>query len=633
MEYIDHIEVNGTSGDIAVNKSGAGAPAESTVGNVGQFYMDTATEKVYKCTSAKNGKYTWKLLEGGEVDAALSSTSTNAVQNKAVKAALDEKAGSATTIAGYGISDAYTKTETDEKMSKASGVKLIENQDSANKKPLRSIDSGTYVLSGYFTPYEGSTESYTFDSGMIVAILKETSKSYVQVFYPKSNVIQYLEITDTAVTRKDAKLVNMESVANRVSSITSSSDATHYPSAKAVYEAIQESGVPLAGSTAPETTTKGVVGQSYFVIVNKAVTEMYVCTSALIGSYTWDKVEFGGTSGTGGLNSTEKNLIISILRNAVYNSDQSSNITSLAAQFGVTESVYYTITYNLTNATSNNTATTAQSGSSFSAIITANEGYTLDSATVIMGDTDITSTAYANGNISITEVTGNVIINVVAQQTGSGGQLVTNGLQAYFDFRSATYNNSGSGGCTTIAPTQGTGQLFTWAANSIATQDENGINLANARVYQYDPAGGTSGTSYNDALTLVMLTKGDVPKKGFTYTNLGSRWGFSPSYKTASGTANAEIKSDFTDSKSGYVFSVYRIDGQSLKEVMNTSSTTYDGSELENFVSWDGTVEIGMQQANKEGNYIVAAAIYNRAITDVEIESISEFMQTLEVTG
>lgn len=242
MEYIDHIEVNGTRGDIAVNKSGVGAPTESTVGNVGQFYMDSATEKVYKCTEAKNGKYTWKPIGGED-----------------------------------------------------SGVTVIKNQDSTNKKPLRSIDSGTYVLSGYFTPYEGSTESYTFDSGMIVAILKETSKSYVQVFYPKSNVIQYLEITDSAVTRKDAKLVNMESVANRVSSITSSSDATHYPSAKAVYEAIQASGVPLTGSTAPTTTTKGVVGQSYFVIVNKAVTDMYVCTSALIGSYTWDKVEFGST--------------------------------------------------------------------------------------------------------------------------------------------------------------------------------------------------------------------------------------------------------------------------------------------------------------------------------------------------
>ena len=54
----------------------------------------------------------------------------------------------------------------------------------------------------------------------------------------------------------------------------------------------------LAGAAAPTTATAGVVGQEYYVIVNNAVTEMYVCTSALIGSYTWDKVEFGGATTT-----------------------------------------------------------------------------------------------------------------------------------------------------------------------------------------------------------------------------------------------------------------------------------------------------------------------------------------------
>ena len=52
----------------------------------------------------------------------------------------------------------------------------------------------------------------------------------------------------------------------------------------------------LAGGAAPTTAMVGVVGQEYYVIVDNAVTEMYVCTSALIGSYTWDKVEFGGGS-------------------------------------------------------------------------------------------------------------------------------------------------------------------------------------------------------------------------------------------------------------------------------------------------------------------------------------------------
>lgn len=42
------------------------------------------------------------------IDDALSDTSTNPVQNKVVKGAIDSKADSSTTLAGYGIADAYT---------------------------------------------------------------------------------------------------------------------------------------------------------------------------------------------------------------------------------------------------------------------------------------------------------------------------------------------------------------------------------------------------------------------------------------------------------------------------------------------------------------------------------------------
>lgn len=49
----------------------------------------------------------------------------------------------------------------------------------------------------------------------------------------------------------------------------------------------------LAGASAPTTATAGVVGQEYYVIANGEVTEMYVCTAAANGTYTWGKVEFG----------------------------------------------------------------------------------------------------------------------------------------------------------------------------------------------------------------------------------------------------------------------------------------------------------------------------------------------------
>lgn len=55
--------------------------------------------------------YYAKASDVPTIDSALSGTSTNPVQNKAVHDALAGKANTATTLEGYGITDAYKKTE------------------------------------------------------------------------------------------------------------------------------------------------------------------------------------------------------------------------------------------------------------------------------------------------------------------------------------------------------------------------------------------------------------------------------------------------------------------------------------------------------------------------------------------
>lgn len=134
-----------------------------------------------------------------------------------------------------------------------------------------------------------------------------------------------------------------------------------------------------------------------------------------------------------GLNGTASALLISILRNGVYSTDQSAAITALenALLSGGTggeeepdtpiepdEPVVttYTVVSALLHATSDNASATVESGASYNATITAEDGYTLDGATVsvTMGGVDITATAYANGVVNIAGVTGNVIITVTA---------------------------------------------------------------------------------------------------------------------------------------------------------------------------------------------------------------------------
>lgn len=75
----------------------------------------------------------------------------------------------------------------------------------------------------------------------------------------------------------------------------------------------------------------------------------------------------------------------------------------------------YTITNTLSNATNSNTATSVEENTSYNAIINANSGYKLKTVTVTMGGVDITNTAYSSGTITISSVTGNIIITVTTE--------------------------------------------------------------------------------------------------------------------------------------------------------------------------------------------------------------------------
>lgn len=81
----------------------------------------------------------------------------------------------------------------------------------------------------------------------------------------------------------------------------------------------------------------------------------------------------------------------------------------------------FTITNTLTNCSTNSSKSSAVYGTSYSATITANAGYTLSSVTVKMGGTDITSTAYSGGVISIASVTGDIVITATATADSSAG--------------------------------------------------------------------------------------------------------------------------------------------------------------------------------------------------------------------
>ena len=76
----------------------------------------------------------------------------------------------------------------------------------------------------------------------------------------------------------------------------------------------------------------------------------------------------------------------------------------------------HTVTNTLTHVSTNNTATQVEDQGSYTATLTADEDYTIQSVTVTMGGADISS-CYANGVVSIPSVTGDVVITAVAAAT------------------------------------------------------------------------------------------------------------------------------------------------------------------------------------------------------------------------
>lgn len=106
---------------------------------------------------------------------------------------------------------------------------------------------------------------------------------------------------------------------------------------------------------------------------------------------------------------------------------------------GYAAAVYYSITNSLSNASSDNSAMSAEEGTSYTATITAEDGYDLDSITVTMGGVDVTDSVVSNGVITIPAVTGNVVITAMAIKHVN----YINQLRISTDENGAVYNGTG----------------------------------------------------------------------------------------------------------------------------------------------------------------------------------------------
>lgn len=152
----------------------------------------------------------------------------------------------------------------------------------------------------------------------------------------------------------------------------------------------------------------------------------------------------------------------------------------------------FSITNRLTNCSTSSNKTSVNMNSSYSATITAKAGYTLSTVTVTMGGNDVTSSVYSNGTITISKVTGDVIITAKATADTTAGL-----------FDNATWFNgfwSINTSDNTATPSTSTSYLGTYffgvpSANfTIAAKDISGYKVG-FRFYLCHSVDGTTANS------------------------------------------------------------------------------------------------------------------------------------------
>ena len=147
---------------------------------------------------------------------------------------------------------------------------------------------------------------------------------------------------------------------------------------------------------------------------------------------------------------------------------------------------------------------------SFTATLTANTGYIINEVSVTMGGEDITSTAYADGVITIASVTGDVEITAVAWEIINVTSYTIRSHFIYSDTSSSVYGKWRSGGaasnsCFMVPVTAGD-------RIKIVPNSGNRCDLAFLKTYNYvhngipDFSGGVTPTAirYYGTHTLIV---------------------------------------------------------------------------------------------------------------------------------
>lgn len=183
---------------------------------------------------------------------------------------------------------------------------------------------------------------------------------------------------------------------------------------------------------------------------------------------------------------------------------------------GYAATVYYSVNTDLTNVNLTGGATSVEAGQPYTATLSIASGYEWKTVKVTMGGTDITSSAYSNGAISIAQVTGDIVITAIATEIVNYTNLIpisTNENGAVYNdmgYKSGVYlNSSGVETAVSSFPMYTTGFMPCKAGTSYLVRlknvgfNKNDANKSYHRITIYD-SDKTKLTQCNSGATGIM---------------------------------------------------------------------------------------------------------------------------------
>lgn len=219
-------------------------------------------------------------------------------------------------------------------------------------------------------------------------------------------------------------------------------------------------------------------------------------------------------------------------------------------------------------------------------------------------------------------------------ESGGDGTLPENGLIALFDMRNITPNIDSQAGLTTIKATKGAGQFYAWSATALVDSDNYGAKFN--RSITYNSGDSTTQTDLGEEWSTVILSALDdgitnsLFQSGFVKVSNITLAVSNPRYMTSSGSAALASDQITKPDNSRYVTLGTVVNGKTLKLYINgILQCEYDGSSIDDFVRWEpiGSFVATIPLASR----MTCAAIYDRALTDIEIVDSAAYMKTLEV--